>query len=692
MSKAFRGLRLGDCSESVRSIRWFIALPAAALLGVALWTSRQNEPVDAPHAAGLGNADALAVAYENWLPTYTEYAESGDVLVLGLNFVKGLSTEHTSAAGSFHLDLKSGSLDAEIKGLPEASTYELWLVDNRESGGGSGARADAGDDRLQWVGEFAPTGEYARLSTHVDVVALADFDLDMVVVAPAGRSVGDGLIFGTPSLFQRMYHEQRGAGFGPRADVDGENGNADLALATLLPPAPVAPQQSLVGLGEFLFFKETFGGNGRTCGTCHPADNNLTIDPEFIGGLEDDDPLFVAENNPALAGLENPKLMRELGLILENVDGFDKPGVMRGVPHILAMSQSMTPAAGGFDGTPVPPLQRTGWSGDGAPGGGTLREFAIGAVTQHFTKRLNRVAGIDFRLPTENELDALEAFQLSLGRQSTPDLSAISMKNPIAEEGRRLFLKETTSPGAQPAAKCTSCHNNGGANASPLFLSSNAFPAGQFNLNLNIGSSLLSPSLAEVVDPGNVPVDGGFGKDPHVSLGGFGSHAFNVASLLEAPDTAPYFHDNSALTLENAITFYLGGEFNASPAAALMNTVDNPPGFGVMLMNMSDVQAVATFLRVANAALNAASARSLMQRLKTSAVQFDEATRERVFKSALSEIDDARFVLKAIHIHSDAIAKLDEAYDRLKSSQATVPSKIDQAINLVRGVPALLID
>ena len=41
----------------------------------------------------------------------------------------------------------------------------------------------------------------------------------------------------------------------------------------------------------------------------------------------------------------------------------------------------------------------------------------MGAVIQHLTKSLNRVEGVDFRLPTDDELDALEAFQLSLGRQ-----------------------------------------------------------------------------------------------------------------------------------------------------------------------------------------------------------------------------------------------------------------------------------
>ncbi len=30
--------------------------------------------------------------------------------------------------------------------------------------------------------------------------------------------------------------------------------------------------------GARVFFDETFGGNGRTCGTCHPAQNNFTLD------------------------------------------------------------------------------------------------------------------------------------------------------------------------------------------------------------------------------------------------------------------------------------------------------------------------------------------------------------------------------------------------------------------------------
>src|SRR6187402_918855 len=46
--------------------------------------------------------------------------------------------------------------------------------------------------------------------------------------------------------------------------------------------------------GARLFFDETFSGNGRTCGSCHPAANNYTIDVMFTSTLPPSDPLFVA--------------------------------------------------------------------------------------------------------------------------------------------------------------------------------------------------------------------------------------------------------------------------------------------------------------------------------------------------------------------------------------------------------------
>ena len=160
--------------------------------------------------------------------------------------------------------------------------------------------------------------------------------------------------------------------------------------------------------------------------------NNFTIDPAFIQNAhrrKPRDPLFVAEFNPALKNLENPALMRQFGLILENLDGFTNPGVMRGVPHTLGMRVSINvrPNEADSDATTAAPWsEATGWSGDGAPGDGSLRSFAIGAVIQHFPKTLNRIPVRTSACPTEAELDALEAFQLSLGRQTEINLAAMN--------------------------------------------------------------------------------------------------------------------------------------------------------------------------------------------------------------------------------------------------------------------------
>ena len=73
--------------------------------------------------------------------------------------------------------------------------------------------------------------------------------------------------------------------------------------------------------GARVFFDETFGGNGRTCGTCHPAANNYTVEQAFISNLPASDPLFVFEN-PAfnLSSLETSALRDTFALIKDDFD------------------------------------------------------------------------------------------------------------------------------------------------------------------------------------------------------------------------------------------------------------------------------------------------------------------------------------------------------------------------------------
>ena len=388
---------------------------------------------------------------------------------------------------------------------------------------------------------------------------------------------------------------------------------------------PSNPQSRLVAKGRDLFFNETFAGNGRTCGTCHPEENNFTIDPAFIARLPKDNPLFVAEFNPALKeNFENPALMREFGLILENLDGFGdlrNKFVMRGVPHVLALRTSIQSPGG----------PRTGWSGDGAPGDGSLRSFATGAVIQHFTKTLNRVPGKDFRLPTSDELDALEAFQLSLGRQQDLVLP-LRLKGTVPKRGQEIFLDNKLG-------KCNLCHVNAGATAN--------LGAGSLgNANFNTGVEDLPDQPARLTTQ-KVPPDDGF-RTP-------GDGTFNVPPLVEAADSGPFFHNNAIETIEGAVGFYDGESFNNSPAGLLLKQAD-PQGAGIEL-DGTQIVAIAAFLRVINALENIRQSIELLE--ASLEVPFEE--RGRLLARAVHETDDSIRVLKGGGLHPEAVAPLQEA-------------------------------
>jgi hypothetical protein len=441
-------------------------------------------------------------------------------------------------------------------------------------------------------------------------------------------------------------------------------GSAALLLVLagcVTPPAPpLPPQDELIARGRELFFKETFGGNGRTCGTCHPAENNFTIDPAFIAKLPGRDPLFVAEFIPALkTGFESPALMREFGLIRENLDGLDdleNKFVMRGVPHVLGLRNSVASPNG----------PRMGWSGDGAPGDGSLRSFATGAVIQHFTKSLNRVAGVDFRLPTDAELDALEAFQLSLGRQKELTLP-LPLKGTVAKRGQELFLDDKVG-------KCNLCHINAGANAA----------LGGVNLgnaNFNTGVEDLPDQPARLTAE-KVPPDDGFGTP--------GDGTFNVPPLVEAAATGPFFHNNSVSTIEAAVGFYDGDSFNNSPAGQLLKSLD-PAQKGIEL-DATQISAIAAFLRVLNALENIRQGTELLNDSTLYPPRRDTAAS--LLKRARSVVDSAARVLAEAGLHPQAVTLLRDAEQQITRAAAyhSPPrSLIDDALRAQAAARAELV-
>lgn len=387
-------------------------------------------------------------------------------------------------------------------------------------------------------------------------------------------------------------------------------------------------QADLIDLGRKIFFNETFDGNGRTCATCHRQERNFSIDPGFIATLPGDDPLFVAEYVPELMdNFEKPELLRQFGLFLENTNGFaDLEGnfSMRSAPHLFGLGVSVESVQG----------PRLGWSGDGSPNtcpvqvqsvlpercsdfDGSLRAFALGAVIQHFPKTPNRLPNLDFRLPTDQELDALEAFQLSLGRQRDIQLP-LPIKNIVGARGQEIFLDRALG-------KCNLCHENAGANAKFGQVS-----LGNLSFNTGVEDLLDQPArLAEV----EFPADDGFGSP--------GDGAFNTPSLIEAADSGPFFHNNSVETIEGAVAFYNDDAFNNSPAGIQV---------GGIRLSASQITAVAAFLRILN----------VLDNIDSAVVLLNEGSQNAVRRSVY-DIDDAIRVLQGGSLHAEALPELQYA-------------------------------
>ncbi len=646
-----------------------IAFLMACALCAFLFSGETSSDSNDQMSTGFGTPETLEANYEVWKAQYVK--DGGDRnWVMAMGWFKGLSTEQTDARGTAILNLVDGTVSVEINGLPKAEGWDVWLIDN-----GPGSVLPESSDKLLRIGSLKHDSKAAKLEANLGSDAFADFELDIIAVTKAGASpIENRVVVGTTTLFHRLYRSEQRGQFGVLSDQDelaatvAEKRSIFERLIDLVSPtaeAQIGPQQgvnNLITRGRNGFFNETFNGNGRTCGTCHRENESLTISPEFISTLPQNDPLFVAETQPALAAnFENPVLMRKFGLILENTDGFGDLAnnfVMRGVPHTLALlPNTLLPAL--LDGTTIPPNERTGWGGDGAPGTGTLREFIIGAITQHYPRSTNRVVGVDFRLPTVAELDEFEAFQKSTGRQADLVLSgpgALSLKSEVAALGQRIF--NNPSPGLGPpndpnigAGNCFLCHLNAGAGD---FFE----PGRNANFNTNVEGQPAQP--ADLVGQPN-PQDGGFGGGVSPT-GGIGNGSFNTPVLVEAADTGPFFHNNSVDTIEGAVAFYNSDSFNKAPGFGGIITGNA----GLINLEATEVVAVAAFLRVINALENIRSTRDLAVRARNST---NQAIVNELLRLAVAEAEDALKVLNCGNLHFVAQARLREALVELILAQ-----------------------
>src|SRR5262245_9536201 len=160
-----------------------------------------------PGSPGIGDARALRAGYERWKAQYK--ATDGDrILVLSLGYSKGLSTEFTTARGQATLQLTDGTVSVSVSGLAADEAFAVWLVDNRD-GNGRSVKPEPGDLLLR-LGTLGHHDGRATLETRLDLAQLAGFEIDLIVVTRASQTpVDGGLLFGSPSLFDRIYYSER---------------------------------------------------------------------------------------------------------------------------------------------------------------------------------------------------------------------------------------------------------------------------------------------------------------------------------------------------------------------------------------------------------------------------------------------------------------------------------------------------
>jgi hypothetical protein len=428
-----------------------------------------------------------------------------------------------------------------------------------------------------------------------------------------------------------------------------------------------AAEAKLIDEGFKLFTKETFDGNGRTCGTCHIPKESYNIFPSNIKKLKSKDRKLVFATN--VPGLENPDLVKSHALFnisgradtclasdpecfdpAVSIEGHSGP-VFRSTMGIFGLEVTTNNESGGFPGTPLYPafcsegfenqLPQLGWSGDGSPGtpadnsgecsshhgslphasvDGSVRAFAWGAVAQHASKSLERIEGFDFRFPEEYELDALEAHQLWLGRRAlTPeenaiqgttdasefDVTLLDFKDPRVALGRDHFVGPPEFA-TFPGAPPTN-NADAGAGCNGCHRNGGAKLAGN-NININTDVELGSDDIGMKVVGVALPHDEGASTS-------FGNptrdpdfqEAFNIQSIIEAAQKKAWFHNHRVSNkFEKAIEFYISSDFTDNAGAFTSEHVmrnGNTSG-SISFPKGDGVEHIGAFLRALNAFYN----------------------------------------------------------------------------------------
>jgi hypothetical protein len=327
--------------------------------------------------------------------------------------------------------------------------------------------------------------------------------------------------------------------------------------------------------GQRLFDHETFGGNGRTCSTCHSGSDG-TIDPQEVAerlARNPSDPLFLHDGlddffggTSRIAADATILIERELpqGVVMLDDPSATSVVVARGVPSTVN-----TPA---LDAALMYDMRDL-----------DLRGQASGAIERHAQAAIppmaDQLAAIAEFQQTDKRFFSSKALKSFAEGGAAPALP----KGHTASErrGREFFVDAPWNPPSKKGV-CALCH------AGPMLNTANEFatiptgaPPGWRAFDIGVSSrnlmnnpvrtfAVTDPCNTTLVvrspDPGivitdvyNIPMLAQFlpPKDSCILHPGFFANMFKTPQLHGVKHTAPYFHDNSAKTLEEVLEQYV---------------------------------------------------------------------------------------------------------------------------------------
>jgi cytochrome c peroxidase len=310
--------------------------------------------------------------------------------------------------------------------------------------------------------------------------------------------------------------------------------------------------------GRHLFEKEKFGGNGRTCLTCHTRETG-TISPaeaQELFARNPNHPLFRGDGSDDGVGGGAQRMLTDATVLVRvplaaNVSLVADPSarsvvVRRGIPSTIN-----TPS--------LDPILMV----DGRFG--SLEAQARGAIADHSqgtevptAKQLEQIAVFERTEPFFSS-NAVESLAFTGRAPGLPRGRTASEKR-----GRRFFEDVPLGPGNSKEGTCAVCHSGPMMNETNQFFPAPPFGrGGRFQTILvselnQAGNPVIdflfkntdgSTTVVSSPDPGRALITGSVSSPDSLN-------AFKIPTLWGVANTAPYFHDNSAKTLEAVVRHY----------------------------------------------------------------------------------------------------------------------------------------